>query len=234
MWAAIDALDNEAPAETQRQLYLEARRLLDRVTRWLVQNRGGEIDIAAEIGRFRPAVEELMPAIPQMLLGAEQERLDTRANAFMEGGAPQDLAVQVASMLDAFSLLDIVEVAQRTDRSPAAVAPLYYALSERYDVDRLLVRITRLPRDDRWQALARAALRSDLYAALAGLTEQVLAVATPGAAPGEQINEWEAKYASALSRTRATLDEIAALEQFDVATLSVALRAMRTLVSSVS
>ena len=33
---------------------------------------------------------------------------------------------------------------------------------------------TLLPRDDRWTALARSALRYDLYAALAGLTSNVL------------------------------------------------------------
>ena len=57
-------------------------------------------------------------------------------------------------------------------------------------------------------------------------------MATPGATPGAQIDDWESKYSQALGRARATLDEIAALEQVDVATLSVALRAMRTLVSS--
>jgi len=46
----------------------------------------------------------------------------------------------------------------------------------------------------------------------------------------ERVLEWEEQQAEGLARARATLDEIAALEQFDLATLSVALRTLRTLV----
>ncbi|CAB4851045.1 unannotated protein [freshwater metagenome] len=103
-------------------------------------------------------------------------------------------------------------------------------LSERYDVDRMLTRITQLSREDRWSALARAALRSDLYAALVDLTRTVIE-STPGLPdPLGRVLTWEGNQAEGLARARATLDEIAALEQFDLATLSVALRTIRTLV----
>ena len=46
----------------------------------------------------------------------------------------------------------------------------------------------------------------------------------------ERIVAWEEQQAEGLARARATLDEIAGLEQFDLATLSVALRTLRTLV----
>ena len=77
-------------------------------------------------------------------------------------------------MLDAFSLLDVVELASAAGSRPSEVAGVYFALSERFEVDRMLGRITALPRDDRWAALARMALRYDLYGALAGLTGNVL------------------------------------------------------------
>ena len=54
------------------------------------------------------------------------------------------------------------------------MAPVYLTLSERYARGRLLTRIAALPRGDRWQSLARAALRYDLYAALESLTVAVL------------------------------------------------------------
>ena len=139
------------------------------MTRWLVQNRGGEIDIALRSVASALRSRNSFPRSRACCSVPNANGSIVELESFAQAGAPRELALRVASMLDAFSLLDVVEVAQRTDRSPAAVAPLYYALSERYDVDRLLMRITRLPRDDRWQALARAALRSDLYSALAGL-----------------------------------------------------------------
>jgi glutamate dehydrogenase len=57
----------------------------------------------------------------------------------------------------------------------------------------MLALITQLPRTDRWDALARAALRDDLYAALAALTVSVLEVpAAKGAAAADRIAAWEA------------------------------------------
>ena len=47
-------------------------------------------------------------------------------------------------------------------------------LDQHLQLDWLRERILRLPRDDRWQTLARAALRDDLYAVRASLTAEVL------------------------------------------------------------
>ncbi len=141
-----------------------------------------------------------------------------------------ELAFDCSALLDDFGLLDVVEVAHVTGADAEDVARLYFALSERYEVDRMLNRITRLPRDDRWSALARAALRSDLYGALTGMTRRVLESTRGMSEPLERIEAWEAQQAEGLARARATLDEIGNLEEFDLATLSVALRTIRTLV----
>jgi len=45
-----------------------------------------------------------------------------------------------------------------------------------------------------------------------------------------RIEVWEGLQAEGLARAKATLDEIGTLENFDLATLSVALRTIRTLV----
>jgi glutamate dehydrogenase len=42
------------------------------------------------------------------------------------------------------------------------------------------------------------------------------------------VAAWEERYAEGLARARATLAEIGALETFDLATLSVAMRVFRT------
>ena len=127
--------------------------------------------------------------------------------------------------------LDIVQIADSVGQSPAEIMPLYFALSERYDVDRLLSRITALPRGDRWTALARQALRTDLYAALAGVTAGVATATPPGESPERRIASWEDQHREGLTRAQATLDQIAALETGDLATISVALRVLRNLVA---
>ena len=231
LWGRIDSHGGIVPTAALNALRSEVQRLLDRATRWLLQTRGGKLDVPVEIERFRATVADLAGQIPEFLVGVERERLDRRVSDFVGAGAPADLSAEVAALLDVFSLLDIGEVSQRTGEDAQSVARLYFAISERYEVDRFLGRITALPRADRWSSLARSALRSDLYGALASLTARVVRATPDGGEPIDRVTTWEERYAEGLGRARATLAEIGAQESFDLATLSVALRVIRTLAS---
>ena len=230
-WDSVDALEGSVPAEAMNLLRYESRRLLDRSIRWFLQSRGGSIDVAAEVARFAPWIAELAPRVPDALVGIEHSRMEATQARLVRQGAPEDLATRAASMLDVFALLDVVQVAEGAGQSPAEVMPLYFMLSERYDVDRLLVRITSLPRGDRWSALARQALRTDLYGALVGVTRGVINATPEGQEPLQRIEAWEDRHREGLARAQATLDQIAAHETGDLATLSVALRVLRNLVA---
>ncbi|MFM8773632.1 MAG: NAD-glutamate dehydrogenase domain-containing protein, partial [Actinomycetota bacterium] len=230
-WAQVEALDNVVPTSAQDALFLQSRRLLDRAMRWFLQTHGAGIDVTREVERFGPTVHQLAPLVPDALVGVERERMDAVASELIGRGAPPDLAVQAAAMLEVFALLDVVQIADRTGQPAAEIMPLYFALSERYDVDQLLRRITALPRGDRWTALARQALRTDLYAALAGLTRSIVEATPAGTAPMERILTWESRYSQGLARAQSTLDQIAAHETGDLATISVALRVLRNLVA---
>ena len=231
MWDDINGQDNLVASATQDALHLETRRLLDRATRWLIQTRGSDLDVAAQIRRFQPVVEEFAGQVPDVLRGGEADRLQRVRTRFLDLGAPEALAQQASASLDVFALLDIAEISGRTGEAPATLIPLYFAISERYDVDQTLMRITALPRGDRWGALARQALRSDLYGVIAGLTARVSRATSPALDPSDRILGWEQAHAAGLGRARATLDEIAATEDADLATLSVALRVLRNLVA---
>ena len=149
----------------------------------------------------------------------------------MAAGAPEDIARSIAAALDVYALLDIVDVCSRAGEPPETVIPLYFAISERYDIDRTLVRITGLPREDRWSALARHALRSDLYAVVAGLTARVMRSTPADEPPLDRLADWEAEHSEGVARAKSTLADIASVEEPDLATLSVALRSMRNLVA---
>ena len=144
---------------------------------------------------------------------------------------PANLAETAAGVIDTFSLLDIREIAGRSGEDFASVLPLYFTISERYDVDQLLLRITALPRGDRWAALARQALRSDLYGVIAALTARVIRSTNPVMDPLARIEAWEGAHQAGLGRARSTLEEISRQEDTDLASLSVALRVLRNLVA---
>ncbi len=230
--ARVEALDNQVPTKAQTALYLELRRLMDRAVRWLLQTRPAITDIAAEIERYSSVVDVLRPQVPGLLVGAEQRRLHRRTKELEKVGVPEELAADTASLLDLYSLLDICEIGYRTSTAHEKVAPLYFLLSERFQVDTMLGLITALPRDDRWDALARAALRYDLYAALEQLTMSVLSSSDPGDDPATRIAHWERSNHESLARVREMVSEVSHLDRTGIAALSVALRGLRGVVRS--
>ena len=90
---------------------------------------------------------------------------------------PEDLAVRVAVCPPAYMVLGVVQTAAREDLDPMEVARVHFELGERLGLPALVSRILALPRTDRWQTMARAALRDDLHAVHAQLTAQVLPAA---------------------------------------------------------
>jgi glutamate dehydrogenase len=229
-WRAVEALDGTVPAGEQTALLLEVRRLVDRAVRWLVASRTG-IDVPAEIARFKPGVTALLPKLPELFQGRERQALRAFTASFVARGLPEDVAAWGTRIPYAFGLLDVVEVAERTGRDVTEVASVYFVLSERFSVDELLSRISALPRQTRWQTMARMALRYDLYAVLAELTATVLASTDPGDGAVARVRQWEQANEARVARTAQALTELADTAT-DLAPLSVLLRQIRTLVRS--
>jgi glutamate dehydrogenase len=106
---------------------------------------------------------------------------------------------------------------------------VHLALGERLGLSTLVARILSLPREDRWQTMARAALRDDLHAVHAQLTAQVLSETDPETPAPARVADWEKQDEVVVTRAVGTLTEICADEQADLARLSVGLRVVRTL-----
>ncbi|MFE6384157.1 NAD-glutamate dehydrogenase [Streptomyces roseolus] len=229
VWDAVEALDNTVPAEVQTRMRLHSRRLVERGTRWLLNNRPQPIAIGETIEFFAERVDQVWRQLPQLLRGSDAEWYQSILDELTGFGVPEELAVRVAGFSSAFPTLDIVAIADRTDKDPLAVAEVYYDLADRLRITDLMDRIIELPRADRWQSMARASIREDLFAAHAALTSDVLAAGNGTSTPEERFKAWEESNAPILGRARATLEEIQGSDTFDLANLSVAMRTMRTL-----
>ncbi|MFC9227194.1 NAD-glutamate dehydrogenase [Streptomyces hygroscopicus] len=229
VWDEAEALDTAVAADVQTRMRLHSRRLVERGTRWLLNNRPQPLELAETIDFFAERVAAVRAQLPKLLRGSDIEWYQRICDELAAAGVPEDLATRVAGFSSAFPTLDIVAIADRTGKDPLAVAEVYYDLSDRLRISQLMDRIIDLPRADRWQSMARVSIREDLYAAQAALTADVLSVGNGGSTPEQRFKAWEAKNAAILQRARTTLDEIQASETFDLANLSVAMRTMRTL-----
>ena len=229
-WRRIrSAGDAGVPVAVTDRMTLDLRRLLDRAARWLLNYRPQPLAVGAEINRFAAKVGALNPDMPQWLRGDDQAIVAKETAEFAADGVPRDLAYRVASGLYQYSLLDVIDIADIADREPAEVADTYFALMDHLGTDGLLTAVSGLPRDDRWHALARLAIRDDIYVSLRALCFDVLAVGEPEETGEQKIAEWEQSNPSRVQRARRTLTEIYSGDARDLATLSVAARQIRSM-----
>ncbi|WP_052848393.1 NAD-glutamate dehydrogenase [Streptomyces avicenniae] len=232
IWDTAEGLDNEVTAAVLTRIRLHARRLVERGARWLLNNRPQPLALADTIQLFAERVAQVRQELPKLLRGKDLETHDALHDELIGAGVPEELALKVAGLSAAFPALDIVAVADRTGRELMDVAQVYYHLSDQLGITRLQDGVSALPRADRWQSMARTAIREDLYAAHQLITADVLAEGDPQAAPDERFTAWAQRNAAILSRARSTLGEIQESESFDLANLSVAMRTMRTMLRS--
>ena len=224
LWAAVRDLDNVVAATTQTRVLLEGRKLVERATRWLLRHRRAPLDVTATVDRLGAGAHVVAGLLPGVLSADAQAVHVGVAGSLGELGVPAPLAERTAGFDELFSALDIVEVATSGDHPVEDVAATYFALEERLELRWLRGAVNGLPRDNRWQTLARLALRDDLYGQLREITAAVLTF--------DDVETWFDRKATAVARCKQVMADIRAAGTFDLATLSVGLRETHALVAT--
>ncbi|WP_035793411.1 NAD-glutamate dehydrogenase [Kitasatospora mediocidica] len=229
IWDQVEGFDNQVPSEVLTRVRLHSRRLVERATRWMLNNRRQPLDIADTIAFFQGRVDQVWSSLPKPLRGEDAAWFEKIYGELVQAGVPVALATRVAGLSSAFPTLDITEVADRSGKDVAEVSDLYYDLADRLGITHLLDRIIELPRTDRWSSMARAAIREDLFAAHAVLTADILACGPEGATAEERYNAWAELNGTLLTRAATTLADIRGSDTYELSSLSVAMRVIRTL-----
>ena len=223
IWHRIDALGSSIDLDTQIALFLEARRMTERGTVWLLRHRRPPLDIADAVDAFSAGMAFLSDSLDEVVRGRVAIDIDQAREARVAAGVPLDLAACSVRWPWLHSGFDIVEIAHTEARNVADSATSYWATFDAFDVGWLWDGVSNLPRSDRWQEQARSALRDDLMTVLADLTRNVMRSADGSATSWIEANE------RAVGRALAIHTEIRRSESFDLTTLSVALRQLRNL-----
>jgi glutamate dehydrogenase len=234
----ISALDNIVPSQVQIKLVHEYVRLLDRASRWLVQQAPDSLDVDSGIETYGKVVAALRARVPELVDGYDAEAMQAKAQDYIDEGVPSELAWRAAALLDEFVLLDITQLAARANESAEDVAEVYYAVNERFSGSQVLTLIGALDRSDRWSALARGSMRDDFYSAILSVAGTVLAATdspisgTPDARAKQRLAEWLERNDTVVSRVIETTETILGLDTVTQAPLSVLLRSLRSMVRS--
>jgi glutamate dehydrogenase len=221
LWEQIEAIGSDVRLDVQLELFLEARRMVERGVLWLLRHRRPPIDIGAVVAEFRAPVQRLASGADDVLCGRMRDTMFAVEASRLASGVPELLAQRSALWPLLHTSFDVVELAQRRAADPADVSRVYWQVFEAIDIGWLWDAIGSLPRSERWQTQARSALRDDLLAVLADLTDECLLLGS--------VEAWTAANERVVGRTMAMFTEIRRADTFDITTLTVALRQLRNL-----
>jgi len=231
-WAEIDALDGAIDGAVQLELFLGLRQMVERGVLWLLRNRRPPLDVGAAVASFSPGVAAVGVVLPTLVTGAQGAELAATAARFAAAGVPEELAARAAAWPFHHTTLDVVEIADARGRPAPEAAAAYWGLVDRIDLAWLWQRVGALPRHDRWQSHARAALRDDLLGELRHLTDDVLRAGDMFTPVSELIDRWVGANERGVDRLAQVFNDIRNNATFDLTTLSVALRQLRNLILS--
>jgi glutamate dehydrogenase len=222
LWSEIDALGTTVPLDTQFDLFLDCRRMVERGALWVLRHRRPPFGLTATVARLKPGISELAVTLGMKLRGRMADVAMSEEASRLAAGVPESLAERAAAWPVLHTAFDIVDLSETTGRRVGELSSVQWELFDALDLMWLWEGIGSLPRSDRWQTQARSALRDDLLSALAELTEACVM-------SGGSVEEWMSINARPVSRVGTMLTEIRRAEGYDLTTLSVALRQLRNL-----
>jgi glutamate dehydrogenase len=234
-WDAVAALDGKIPAAGQMALFQALAAAQRAQTFWLARRAKAGVTVQALIDEFRPAVDELKTLIPAVLSPYEQKAVARRAKGFVQAGAPEDLAAQVASLQWLTTATDLVDLTTASKWPLAAVTRLYHQVGAAFSIDRLRAAAGEFRGGDSFERLATRRLVEDMLAEQTALTGAVAvgdACADPEAAKAA-VAAWAARHAEPVAMLKTAIDEIEqAGGEWTFAKLTIVNAALRELVAA--
>ena len=156
------------------------RTLVERASRWLVNNRRPPLDSQGTVDFFSEPVQRAMAELPELMTGRE---LDGVRRSAATGSSSRACPRTWPRGWRCSTRRTRCSASSRPPTARTSTPPTSRGCTSRSAsgsaCPALVQRILALPREDRWQTMARAALRDDLHAVHGQLTAQVLAATSP-------------------------------------------------------
>ncbi len=220
----LKSLDYKIPTKIQYELMINMMRRVRRATRWFLRNRRSNINPAAEVEFFAPAVSMISEQLPTLLLGGQLEELQGQYQRLQESGVPQDIIIRATSASYLFSGLSVAEASRRSNRAMNEVTELYFGISEALSLPWFANQIAHLKVETFWQAMARETYMDDLESQLRSLTISLIKFSTEKSGVAVLLDRWSTQQAVLIHRWKQMVNELQAASSTDFSVFSVALR----------
>ena len=215
LWSQVAALDGKASATGQMALFAAVSGALRAQTYWLARRAAkSTVTVQALIEEYQPSADKLRKLMPGVLSPFEQKAIAKRAKAFIQDGAPEELAHAVAILPPLTTAADLVDLANASSWDVDSVARLYHQVGSAFSIDRLRAAAGGFRGGDHFERLAVRRLVEDMLGEQTALTSSVLKFAnSPQAAETAEaaksaVNSWAALRHGLSQNVHRTVEEI--------------------------
>ena len=205
-----------APVTAAYRWLLGLSRVLQRTTRWVLNNVQPEIPTADVIEENLEGLVALRRAFPGIVVGQEQQTFNRLVKEVQKGGVKKDFAQGLMTLRFLDQLLEVLRIAKETRADPVETARAFYHVSDLLSVSWLRQALLDAAEEDRWEQRAAQDLGDDLGRA----HHLVVARVMRSFSVGSDID--------VVGRYRALLDEIRQEHTISLSGLSVAVREITT------
>ena len=228
LYTAIRQLDNHVTAETQYDMLFQCRRMLRRITRWLLRNRDRTLTIEQQISFYTPHIIDLHENLERYLVTDEVKEHQQQAQQLITVGVPQTLANDIVRLSSLYCAMDIGQIAQQhPSQAFSHIAQVYFILGVDLSLHWFLKQINNQPVENHWQALARASFREELDWQQRQLTISV--IQNTASQPEDCVQQWVAQHPVPIQRWEGVLTEFKIGTVHEFAKFAVALRELTLL-----
>jgi len=227
----IEGLDYELPATAQVTLMFEISRSMRHASYWLIERFGDDLAIESTVDRLKTDMARIYTGTGGVISTAARIRHQKAAQSHIEMGVPEKLANRMSALLLTRPALDMADLAAIYKPDVIDLAKLYAATNEKLGIYWLHVCAEDLTVEDRWQAIARGKLRDDFFRMRRELAEQILRKRGKRDVPAA-VDNWLARRSQKVARFTNMIEEMKLRSEIDYATLSVAARELRDLIST--
>jgi glutamate dehydrogenase len=214
----IEMLDNKINANVQVSLLVGVEKAVERLCRLVLLHIADLDNATGLINHLKPQITELVSNIANLIDGANYPEIAEEESKLLAENVPSHLAQIVSRQSYLVQVVDIVTIANKHNLDANMVARNYFYVGRNLQVDWLRKNVFLLPRENKWQALARSALVSDIYKIYKHI--MISAIEHHGC----NVEVLLEKNADKLEQIHALLEELQSYPKLDLAMLSAAIR----------
>ena len=208
-------------------------RVLERTTRWVLQNSDKELSPATIVGENLQGLATLRDSFGDVVAGEERALFAARVSEIREVGADESFSERLMTLRFLDQMLDILEIARETGADVLDTARAYYRISEEFDLPWLHRNSFAAASEDQWEQRAARVLSEDLARAHRRIVVAVLTQAGSDE-PWKTTRALLRNKGRNVRRFKNLLEQVKAEETPGSAAVSVVAREVSTLARSIS